>query len=60
MTEIKIKIMKKDSALWIGIVDNKVVLKNKDYDTLVMKLRKKYPTKMPIILTAPSCETLIL
>ncbi len=60
MTEIKIKVMKKDSALWLGIVDNKVVLKNKDYDTLVMKLGKKYPTKMPTILASPLCETLIL
>lgn len=59
MSGITIKVNKNDNKLWIGIINDKVVLRNKDFDTLVSKLKKQFPNDMPCIVSLPICATLV-
>lgn len=49
-----------EPAMWVGILDGKVVAKKRRYEDLIEVLEKKYPDKAPVISTTIPCETLIL
>lgn len=54
------ELQKNDSQLWLGIIDEKVVAREKSFKKLKEILEEKYPDKTSIITSQPSCETMIL
>ncbi|MCY4492190.1 MAG: DUF5678 domain-containing protein [Thaumarchaeota archaeon] len=48
------------SKPWVGIIEGKIVAKEKSFKDLLKTLKKNYPDKKPLITSITSCETLIL
>jgi Family of unknown function (DUF5678) len=45
---------------WIGVVDGKIVAKEKDAKTAYLKTKSQYPNKVPFVMKVPTEDVMLL
>jgi hypothetical protein len=45
---------------WIGVVDNRVVARGKDAQTVYAETKKSYPDEIPFIMKVPTDKVMVL